>query len=248
MEFKDRVLEETYNELEKKIILSESYINFIIKNVIENKTFEAKIREYFLDDNGVFQGQKFYEFMQDVKYMEMLSHALGIEDEFYAVTMNGAKANNVYDTVVNTKLLETLYGNPKKDDFTYIDIIFKIFECVFSLDVILMSLKDKNVLKQKFRNVLKRSSEFDSSDINFEEYFNEFFNEIEELYKNTSDIKDYEQIKAYIKNNCDGLIPYIMAGLNAHINIIIKDENGSFKDYDPMMEEILDLFKKEKIM
>ena len=33
----------------------------------------------------------------DVGIMEMLSHALGIEDEFYVATMNGAKDNNLID-------------------------------------------------------------------------------------------------------------------------------------------------------
>ena len=81
-----------------------------------------------------------WKFIKDIKYMEMLSCALGIEDEFYDATIKGAKDNNIYNTIVNTKLLETMYVNSKKEDFTSNDVAFSILESIFGLDAILKSI------------------------------------------------------------------------------------------------------------
>ena len=247
MKIKDKNIELAYEKVEEKIILSESYVNFIIKNIIDNKTFESKIREYFSDETGAFQSERFYEFIQDIKYMEMLSHALGIEDEFYVATINGAKDNNLIDTVINTKLLETKYGNPYKKDFTCNDVIFSILETIFGLDTLMESVSNKKVLIEKFKRVLAYSSEFNiNSTKDCEDNYVQFYEELNNLYKNTFNMTDYEEIKEYVKDNCNGLKPFIQAGLSSHVRKVVWGEKDSYKEYDSLAEEMFTLFSPRK--
>ena len=224
-------MDEVCKNLETRLSKSKVYkdfINSLIKNANVSKCINKLEKESSrkLDDNFI------EDVFKDVGYVKLLSLMLGLENEFCEMMLLAAKEENIFSSIINTKFVETIYGNPDKKDLSLNDALFTILESVFGLDSIINSLTDDSALIKRFDVVMGNQNP---------NLANEFSSLINGLYDIAKDAKSYDEITSLIKNHSYDLRTFILAGLNKQNDEIMKDPNGNYGMYKVLYNNILNL-------
>lgn len=231
---KDYYLKLAYKKLNNKIYNSKEYADYAYQITSDEKVSE-KIKEAFTFENNQVSYDSIGKMFEDIDFVGELSEVLGLENKFSDVILSSVKDENIFSTIINTKFVETMYGNSNKEDLSANDALFTILESVFGLDTIIMSITNQNVLLERFNTVMQ------SDDQNM---VNEFALLISNLYKMLDGEKDYSKIKHIISNNSEELRPFILAGLFKMNDDISKKEHSNFDAYNELYNRVLDVVGK----
>ena len=74
--------------------------------------------------------------IEDIKNIDIVNECsiyLNIDKEFNSAITKGILTDNLISNIINIKYIETLYGNPNKEDLNVNDALFIILESVFGL-------------------------------------------------------------------------------------------------------------------
>lgn len=221
---KDNNLTAIYKVLENKIMNSSEYNKFlhdvITKETLGIKTDKIEDFEQLLDFN--------LDDLSDVFNNENLPW---YEERFHEFITEATKDEDIMQTIINNGIIETKYGNPERrkiNDYTLNDMMFKILQGVFSSEVLLLSVSDKNALKYRF-DVIKED----------EMNFDDFKQLIEKIYVDPKGLNDIERVKDVLKANVGELKPYIAVGIQKQINEISNSKNGNFKEFDELYKALI---------
>ena len=234
----EKELNKAYDVLNKKVLSSNMYYKFI--------TSIADLNEFrdIFSYNGKFNTDKALESLKNLENLRYICNnetGLKKENEFHNMIINCVSNEDAITTIVNTFLMETKYGNPKRenlDDYTLNDRMFYILQSIFGLDTLIESVINKEVLFHKFCEITK--------DYNEKEVEN-FISLIDEIYKEAKMLNDPNEIKNYIVSRKEDLKQYIYENEIADLDKISNSEHGSFQKHDELKEivdEILDNSKK----
>lgn len=221
---KDNNLTAIYKILENKIMNSSEYSKFlhdvITKETLGIKTDKIEDFEQLLDFN--------LDDLSDVFNNENLPW---YEERFHEFITEATKDEDIMQTIINNGIIETKYGNPERrkiNDYTLNDMMFKILQGVFSSEVLLLSVSDKNALKYRF-DVIKED----------EMNFDDFKQLIEKIYVDSKDLNDIERVKDVLKANVGELKPYIAVGIQKQINEISNSKDGTFEEFDKLYKTLV---------
>lgn len=221
---KDNNLTAIYKILENKIMNSSEYNKFlhdvITKKTLGIKTDKIEDFEQLLDFN--------LDDLSDVFNNENLPW---YEERFHEFITEATKDEDIMQTIINNGIIETKYGNPERrkiNDYTLNDMMFKILQGVFSSEVLLLSVSDKNALKYRF-DVIKED----------EMNFDDFKQLIEKIYLDSKDLNDIERVKDVLKANVGELKPYIAVGIQKQINEISNSKDGTFEEFDKLYKTLV---------
>lgn len=221
---KDNNLTAIYKILENKIMNSSEYNKFlhdvITKETLGIKTDKIEDFEQLLDFN-----------LDDLSDVFNNENSPWYEERFHEFITEATKDEDIMQTIINNGIIETKYGNPERrkiNDYTLNDMMFKILQGVFSSEVLLLSVSDKNALKYRF-DVIKED----------EMNFDDFKQLIEKIYVDSKGLNDIERVKDVLKANVGELKPYILAGVQKQINEISNSKNGNFKEFDELYKALI---------
>lgn len=221
---KDNNLTAIYKILENKIMNSSEYNKFlhdvITKETLGIKTDKIEDFEQLLDFN-----------LDDLSDIFNNENSPWYEERFHEFITEATKDEDIMQTIINNGIIETKYGNPERrkiNDYTLNDMMFKILQGVFSSEVLLLSVSDKNALKYRF-DVIKED----------EMNFDDFKQLIEKIYVDSKGLNDIERVKDVLKANVGELKPYILAGVQKQINEISNSKNGNFKEFDELYKALI---------
>ena len=210
--------------LNKIILNSETYGNLLYTLTTDEK-FKIKIKDAFDNDIDLFNSV-----IKDVEYIYYLSTILGMENDFIKCALDAVKIDSAIETVINTKFIETLYGNPFKEDISLNDILFTLLESIIGLDTIIESFKDRSLLIKKVNINMKDDGSFNALNI--------IFNSI---YEDLKYCDNYDEIINVINSYKDDLALYIERGLNSQAISVINNPNGNFSEYDFLLERLKEI-------
>lgn len=228
-------IEKAYEVLDNKIINSNEFARFIAQ-MIEDRKLESKIKDAFTF-NGRYDIKALEESFYDIDFLKELSSVIGNDKEYSKMITEAVMEDNPVLTIINTKFVETKYGNTNKEDLSVIDALFTILEVVFSLDTIIESFEDKNVLISRFNDVMK--------DNNPDE-INRFIYLISKIYHELKDEKDYNKIIENIRNKRSELSKYILAGYEKQVDEVSNDLNSSFEKTDNLFNNVMDIIGRPR--
>lgn len=221
---KDNNLTAIYKILENKIMNSSEYNKFlhdvITKETLGIKTDKIEDFEQLLDFN-----------LDDLSDIFNNENSPWYEERFHEFITEATKDEDIMQTIINNGIIETKYGNPERrkiNDYTLNDMMFKILQGVFSSEVLLLSVSDKNALKYRF-DVIKED----------EMNFDDFKQLIEKIYVDSKGLNDIERVKDVLKANVGELKSYILAGVQKQINEISNSKNGNFKEFDELYKALI---------
>lgn len=221
---KDNNLTAIYKILENKIMNSSEYNKFlhdvITKETLGIKTDKIEDFEQLLDFN-----------LDDLSDVFNNENSPWYEERFHKFITDATKDEDIMQTIINNGIIETKYGNPERrkiNDYTLNDMMFKILQGVFSSEVLLLSVSDKNALKYRF-DVIKED----------EMNFDDFKQLIEKIYVDSKGLNDIERVKDVLKANVGELKPYIAVGIQKQINEISNSKNGNFKEFDELYKALI---------
>lgn len=221
---KDNNLTAIYKILENKIMNSSEYSKFlhdvITKETLGIKTDKSEDFDQLLDFN--------LDDLSDVFNNEDLPW---YEERFHKFITDATKDEDIMQSIINNGIIETKYGNPERrriNDYTLNDMMFKILQGVFSSEVLLLSVSDKNALKYRF-DVIKED----------EMSFDDFKQLIEKIYADSKDLNDTERLKDVLKANVGELKPYIVVGIQKQINEISNSKDGTFEEFDELYKTLV---------
>lgn len=227
-------LTNAYKKLNNKIINSKEYADYAYMITSDEKV-SKKLKEAFTFADNKVSYDDISKMFDDIHFVGELSKVLGIEDKFSDMILAAVKDENIFSTIINTKFVETMYGNSNKEDLSANDALFTILESIFGLDRIIESITKENVLLERFNTVMQ------SKDQNM---VNDFALLISNLYNMLDGEKDYNRIKQIINNNSQELRPFILAGLYKMNDEISKKEHGNFDSYNELYNRVLDVIGK----
>ena len=231
---KDEKLNQAEEKLNSKILKSEVYRKYV-DSIMSNKALINKVREFSKKIGNGFDEKYFEELLRtDIDFCNKISSTLKLSMEFSKVMFKASRDENLYSSIIYTKLSETMYGNELKDDISRIDVLFTILESVFSLDCLLDSLSNKDVLSERFNTVFNGESPL-NFDINLKQVL--------ELIK---DKKSYDDIKVALNSKMKDLMPYIATGLDKQATEVSKSRHGLFDRWDFLYNTVMDLSGKQK--
>ncbi len=231
-----------YKIIEDKLKKTDSFQDFILyighlDSFIEIFTF----------DNGEFDNKFALKALENLEALRFICNdetGLHEEEKLHDALVESVKDNNAISTIINTYLIETKYGNPKRvelDDYTPNDKLFAILEIIFGLDTLILSVSDRRKLWERFCEVTE-NNETDEM-VNFNDA-------MEKLYEFSKD-SNPEVFMSAIESYSDYLKPYILAGINKQCNEIAKTEHGSFEHFNNLYEmvtkDVLGIEKNKKM-
>ena len=164
----------------------------------------------------------------------MFKMKLGKENDFAKCAISSVLTDNAIESVINVKFIETLYGNPLKNDISLNDVLFLILESVIGLDTIIMSFYDRNIITLRVNEIMKnKKGDFEG--------FNVIINNI---YNGLSDCQSYDEIITGLSDYKDELADYIQGGLDMQLYEIMNNPQGSYDNYNMLFARINDLIPK----
>lgn len=221
---KDNNLTAIYKILENKIMNSSEYSKFlhdvITKETLGIKTDKSEDFDQLLDFN-----------LDDLSDIFNNENSPWYEERFHEFITEATKDEDIMQTIINNGIIETKYGNPERrkiNDYTLNDMMFKILQGVFSSEVLLLSVSDKNALKYRF-DVIKED----------EMNFDDFKQLIEKIYVDSKGLNDIERVKDVLKANVGELKPYIVVGIQKQINEISNSKDGTFEEFDELYKTLV---------
>lgn len=224
-------LDIAYSKIKRRISNSKDYQEYVY-----HITTDKKLGEKFAESTSYEKDGKTISFasqmVENIDFINTFSNAFGLDKEFNNIITSTFNNDSVIDKIINTKFIETLYGNPSKEDLSNIDALFTVLESFFGLDTIIKSVSDKNVLNDRFLKVLNANDQALEYD---------FISLIEKIYNETVDLKTYEEIKAVVNNYREELKVFVMPGLITQLNEVSLDDNGSFRRTDILKNRLVDL-------
>lgn len=232
---KDQNLQTAYETIEKKIIRSESYNEFLYY-ITNSAEISKKVEDAFVFPQGE-DLELFVKGTENIRFMESLADLIGVSNEFNRAIRQSVENEEAIDYVIDTHFIETKFGNIDKEDATYVDALFPILESIFGLDILIKGVKDKNSLLERFNKITGDTTGLEAAEFN--EMFTTLFNEVKTL-------KNYDEVLAVIRNNRDSLAPYILNGNSLTLKEITNNNNGSFESYDRMMKNLMDVIGSSK--
>lgn len=225
---KDNNLTAIYKILENKIMNSSEYNKFL-HDVITKETLGIKTDKSEDLEQLLYNLTKFN--LDDLSDIFNNENSPWYEERFHEFITDATKDEDIMQTIINNGIIETKYGNPERrkiNDYTLNDMMFKILQGVFSSEVLLLSVSDKNALKYRF-DVIKED----------EMNFDDFKQLIEKIYVDSKGLNDIERVKDVLKANVGELKPYILAGVQKQINEISNSKNGNFKEFDELYKALI---------
>ena len=157
-----------------------------------------------------------------------------LENDFHDFIVAAVSEPDAISSIININLMETKYGNPKREqlnDYTLNDKLFGILEAVFGLDALILSVSDKKALQDRFNKVMK------TNDL---EEANKFIGIIEDIYNSVKDEANPLLVNEKIESMKEDLKPYVLAGLCEQLNEISNSKHQTFESYDILYKKVTD--------
>ena len=224
------LLDKAYDILKEKIVESSCYNDYIYR-IMNDEVIGKKFDEVtsYEKDGKVLSFAS--SAVKNVDFINEFSKMYGLDKEFCSIILKAFDSNTITEKIINTKFIETLYGNPNKEDLTNIDALFTIYESVFGLNCLTLFILDDKALDDRFRSVFNT---FDKS----LEY--NFLNIINKVYEETKDLKNYDDIKDVFANYADDIMPFALPGLIKQIDEQ-ANKNCNFSNTDNLRDRVVQL-------
>lgn len=221
-------LKSVYKYLNNLITHSSSYSDLIYL-LTTDKKIVAKIKELLKNDVSLFN-----DLIKDVGFIHELSLALGKEEKFTKCVINAVKKDNAVETIINTKFIETFYGNSLKEDVSLNDVMFLILESIIGLDTIIKSFSENDKIVSRINAVMSEK----------EGDFNSLNNLINKIYNSLIKCKSYDEIVDELAKYRNELVNYIQGGMDFQLYEIMNDPNGNYENYDLLLSRLGELMIK----
>lgn len=207
-------LKEAYKILEKKVLMSKDYQDFIFSLTENPEDFKKILNAFNINDEEKATNEDYKlisKSFENIEFMNSLAEVIGKSDEFNRVIRSAFKDEYGIEDVIYNHFIETKYGNVDKEDLTYVDFLFPILENTFGLDTIIKSIKDPNALNERFEEVSQ-----DPSGLEAKDYIDAF----NKLYSECKTVRDEEELRDLVNEAKGAFLPYI----NANQSIMIRKQ------------------------
>ena len=221
-----------YKKLEDKIYKSDKYYKFVF--YVTNLDSFRDVFTFMGDRFDAKVAGKAIENLDALRFICNNETGMKIENEFHDFIVAAVSEQDAISSIINVNLMETKYGNPKReqlDDYTLNEKLFGILEAVFGLDTLILSVNDKKVLQDRFNKVMKTDSP---------EEANKFIGIIEDIYNSVKDEENPLLVNEKIESWKEEIKPYVLAGLCEQLNEISNSKHQTFESYDILYKKVTD--------
>ena len=226
----DENLKNAYKKIEDKIISSNEH-----KDFIEYLIKETNFVDYFVVDKEL-NTKTAKMAINDLDFLNLIcdKNNLNKENEFHDFMIKAVESDRLIDIekVIYTFMLETKYGNPKREnkkDFTLNDRLFYILQAIYGLDSLILSCNDNMILVNRFNDVMETSNIDD---------FTNFLNVFSEIRNKLLKTINEEELSVLFNEEKDSFRDYVLAGIDKQYTEVTKDKNGNFSKVDDLLSLI----------